>query len=121
MENNTCGVCKAKSEDMMHALIECSHAKQFWCAAKEVFFLKLPKLHPLTWTRDILCDPRNTPEERARIITVMYNIWTSRNNTTHGKSGYNPSKTMEVIQETMQFLELPKNQDSKKGLRQPCK
>jgi hypothetical protein len=120
MENNTCGVCKASSEDLMHALVYCGHARQFCCAASEVLFLKLPKLHPVTWTRDILCDPRFTPEVRARIITVMYNIWTSRNNITHGKGGYNPSKTMEVIQDTLQFLELPK-QKVQRGLRQPCK
>jgi hypothetical protein len=104
----------------MHALVYCGHARQFCCAASEVLFLKLPKLHPVTWTRDILCDPRFTPEVRARIITVMYNIWTSRNNITHGKGGYNPSKTMEVIQDTLQFLELPK-QKVQRGLHEPCK
>ena len=104
----------------MHALITCSHARQFWSAAKESLFLKLPKLHPLTWTKDILCDPRFTSGERARIITVMYNIWTSRNNITHGKEGYNPSKSMELIQDTLNFLELPKNAATMKKPRLHC-
>jgi hypothetical protein len=55
MENNTCGLCKAETEIHMHALIDCSHAKMFWKAAKELLLVKLPRLHPLTWERDILC------------------------------------------------------------------
>jgi ribonuclease HI len=117
MENSTCGICKAESEDLMHVLIECSHAKQFWSAAKEILLLKLPKLHPLTWTKDILCDPRYTPDERAKIITVMYNIWTSRNNITHGEMGYNPAKSMEFISETLSLLEMPKKTPTKEARR----
>jgi hypothetical protein len=103
----------------MHALIECSHAKQFWSAAKEILLLKLTSLHPMTWTKDILCDPRYTADERAKITTVMYNIWTSRTNITHGEVGYNPAKSMEFISETLRPLELPKSVNSKKGARRP--
>jgi hypothetical protein len=88
-------------------------------AAKEILLLKLPKLHPLTWTKDILCDPRYTVDGRAKITTVMYNIWTSRNNITHGEVGYNPAKSMEFITETLSLLELPKKVISKKGARRP--
>jgi hypothetical protein len=35
MENSTCALCKAESESVMHALIDCSHAKLFWEVAKE--------------------------------------------------------------------------------------
>lgn len=48
MENSTCALCKAESEDVMHALIKCSHAKLFWEAAKGLLLIKLPRLHPLT-------------------------------------------------------------------------
>ena len=52
-----CDVCKAMDEDMLHALIHCSHAKAFWKAARDRFQLYLPRLHPDTWARDILIDP----------------------------------------------------------------
>jgi hypothetical protein len=51
MENNTCGIYKALSESLMHALLECSQARHFRSPAKEVLLLKLPRLHPAaTWT-----------------------------------------------------------------------
>ena len=40
----------------MHALVHCSHAKSFWEATKEVLGLKLPRLHPDTWSRDLVVD-----------------------------------------------------------------
>jgi hypothetical protein len=39
--------------------------------------LKLPELHPSTWTRDILCDQIISEKDRPKIITVMWAIWTS--------------------------------------------
>jgi hypothetical protein len=105
----------------MHALIKCSHAKQFWIAAKDILLLKLHRLHPETWTRDIICDPVFSPKERARITTVMYALWTSRNKITHGESGYNPTKTMEFIRETLQTLELLKEHVKGNIQRPACK
>jgi hypothetical protein len=58
---------------------------------------------------------------RAVIITVMYSIWSSRNNLTHGEAGYNPGKTMEVVRETLQALELPVDKDLPKSARPSCK
>jgi hypothetical protein len=104
MENNTCGICKADSETLMHTLTKCSHAKLFWCATKEVILLKLPRLHPSTWARDIVCDPAITMKERSQITSD----WTSRNNITHGEVGFNPTRAMESIYETLQTLELPR-------------
>jgi hypothetical protein len=52
-----CKVCLSANEDMMHALLYCSHAKGFWEEARNVLNLKVPVLHPATWTRDIICDP----------------------------------------------------------------
>jgi hypothetical protein len=39
IENSTCALCKAESETMMHALIECCHAKLFWEAAKDLLLV----------------------------------------------------------------------------------
>ena len=53
-----CNVCLAKEEDLMHALVSCSHARRFWDEAPTWFGFRLPRLHPATWARDILCDDR---------------------------------------------------------------
>jgi hypothetical protein len=99
----------------------CNHAKLFWTAAKDILLVKLPRLHPVTWVGDILCDLLFTQKEREIIITVMYSIWTSRNNLKHGEAGFNPAKSMEVIQETSQMLELPKDKGIPKPPRRACK
>jgi hypothetical protein len=46
----------------------------FWKAAKEILLVKLPRLHPLKWAQDILCDPMFNQKEREIIIVVMYSI-----------------------------------------------
>jgi hypothetical protein len=120
MVDSTCGICKAKSENMFHALIECSHAQMFWAAAKEILLVKLPRLHPTTWARDILCGSLFLEKDIARIISVMYTIWTSRNKVTHGEAVFNPSKSMEFIHEAMQTLEFPKEQRSAKSPTPVC-
>jgi hypothetical protein len=52
-EESICGICKSTIEDVKHALIECSHAKLFWEAAKEILNLKLPRLHPMHGLRTL--------------------------------------------------------------------
>ena len=74
MEDSTCGICKAESETLTHTLIECSHVRMFWTAAKEILLVKLPRLHPATWASDILCDPSFLQKDRELIFTVMYSI-----------------------------------------------
>ena len=121
MENNTCGICKAESETLMHALIECSHARLFWETAKEMLLVKLPRLHPLTWARDVLCESSFDQRDSPVIVSVMYSIWTSRNNLTHGEASFNPAKTMELVKETLQALEVPKVKTMIKKNRPVCK
>uniref|UniRef100_A0ACD5XZE4 Uncharacterized protein n=1 Tax=Avena sativa TaxID=4498 RepID=A0ACD5XZE4_AVESA len=94
----------------MHALVHCSHAQNFWAAAGEVFHLKLPRLHPRTWNRDILCDQMFTERERCQIITIMWSIWTSRNRWTHDKEAYDPVVSMKKAKETLALLEVPVKQ-----------
>ena len=92
---------------MLHALIHCTHAKAFWAAAKDRFQLSLPRLHHDTWARDILLDLMFIDEERCKIITIMHNIWPSRNNWTHDREGYNHVQALKWIHETLAILELP--------------
>ena len=46
-------------------------------------------------------------------------IWDSRNRWTHDDNGYDPSKAMEIIAETMGYLE-NKKKPSEKVRRPPC-
>jgi hypothetical protein len=47
--------------------------------------IKIPELHCSSWMKDILCDPIILHGDRAKIITVMWAIWISRNNITHDR------------------------------------
>ena len=55
------------------------------------------------------------------ITTVMYSIRTSRNNLTHGEVGFNPTKTMDHVRETLQVLQLPKEKSRKAIIHPACK
>jgi hypothetical protein len=51
----------------------------------------------------------------------MYSIWSSRNNLTHGEAGFNSAKTMEMVRETLQTLELPREKVCPKSARPVAK
>ena len=102
-----CKVCLAAEEDMYHALIKCSHAQNFWREARQWLDVKLPELHTMTWSRDVLCDDRFDGSDRAKIITVMWAIWTSRNNITHDKASMEPVQSLKMIRDALAVLELP--------------
>ncbi|XP_073358248.1 uncharacterized protein [Aegilops tauschii subsp. strangulata] len=102
-----CKVCLSTDEDMYHALIQCTHAKRFWVEAREWLGINLPELHGLTWSRDILCDSRFDVSDQAKIIAVMWAIWTSRNNITHDKVSMEPMQSLKLIRDALAVLELP--------------
>lgn len=71
LEENEISAYELLVKDLAHALVHCSHAKQFWVQAQMLFDFTLPKLHPNTWSRDILCDQLFSERERAITVTVM--------------------------------------------------
>jgi hypothetical protein len=102
-----CKICKGADEDMVHAFIKCSHAQSFWTEARKWLNVKLPQLHPSTWCKGILCDTLIDEGDRAKIITVMWAIWTSRNNITHDRESLNPGQSLKKNREALMLLELP--------------
>jgi hypothetical protein len=102
---STCPVCKSTSENLLHALVECSHAQQFWKAANDYLNIKLPRLHPNTWADDILCSDIFEKMDRTKIISIMSAIWDSRNRWSHDDQGYNPTKSVENVAETLVMLD----------------
>ena len=109
---SVCDLCKAMDEDLMHALVHCSHAKSFWATTREVLDLKLPPLHPTTWSRDLVVDTRFSTAERCQIITIMHAIWSSRNRWTHDEDGYNPIQADKRAREDLALLDLPGDRSS---------
>jgi hypothetical protein len=109
MDDSTCGICRASEQILQHALIECNHAKLFWSATKEFLQIKVPRLHPHTWTADILCEQSILEKDRAMMITLMYSIWSSHNNVTHGEKVYDPGESLEFVKEMVLSLELPRD------------
>ena len=105
-----CKICLSADEDMYHALIQCSHANRFWIEARDWLGIKLPELHEMTWSRDILCDPCFDLSDQAKIISVMWAIWTSRNNITHDKASMDPKQSLQMIRDALAVLELPPKQ-----------
>lgn len=49
-----CEDCGHVVEDLFHVSVQCSFARKFWKAMKEMTGKKLPWLHPLTWATDLL-------------------------------------------------------------------
>jgi hypothetical protein len=102
-----CNVCLDADENLMHALIKCSHARKFWVEAMIWLDVKLPDLHPSTWERDILCDPIISDSDRPKIITIMWAIWTSRNSITHDIGTTDPVHSLKRIRDDLAILDLP--------------
>jgi hypothetical protein len=92
----------------MLLLSTCSHAQRFWTEARSSLNIKLPQLHPITWTRDLVCGPQFGDSDRAKIITVMWAIWTSRNNIVHDKNSIDPVHSMKMTRDALSLLDLPR-------------
>jgi hypothetical protein len=105
-----CKVCFAADEDMRYALLRCTHAMRFWSEARVLLDVKIPDLHPVTWAKDVLIDPIVPEEDRAKVITIMWAIWTSRNNITHDRAGLNPVQSMKRMRDDLALLEIPRHQ-----------
>ncbi|KAE8779487.1 Alanyl-tRNA synthetase [Hordeum vulgare] len=99
-----CRVCSAPEEDLKHALIHCPHAQRFWEEACAWFGLRLPNLHPVSWARDITRDPSFTTDERARITTIMWSIWHSKNRIKHGDEGRDPAAKMKATKRLLHYF-----------------
>lgn len=74
-ETSNCPLCGHEMETLFHALVECDHARMFWSMAKEHFGLKVPNLHPATWTEDILDHKVVSKRDAAVAISIMWTIW----------------------------------------------
>jgi hypothetical protein len=105
-----CKICLDADEDMRHTLLKCTHARRFWDEARVLLDVKVPKLNPSTWAKDVLCDSIIRDDERGKMITVMWAIWTSRNNLTHDRVGLDPRQSMLRTRNDLAMLDIPRRQ-----------
>ncbi|KAI4979750.1 hypothetical protein ZWY2020_016503 [Hordeum vulgare] len=68
--------------------------------------VKRPNLHPHTWSKDILCVPMFSLIDKARMVSIMWSIWTSRYNVTHDKGDLDPVQSMKLIRDSLALLDL---------------
>jgi hypothetical protein len=81
-----CATCGAHPESTYHAFFTCSYARQFWRTLTELTSVKLPELHPVTWSVDILDEKCCNEHDRCLILCGMWSLWSSRNDRKHGRS-----------------------------------
>jgi hypothetical protein len=79
-----CHSCGNK-KTIRHALFECTWAKLFWQEIKEVTRVKIPELHPTSWSMDIIDSNLLRPRDAAVILCGAWSIWSERNARKHGE------------------------------------
>uniref|UniRef100_A0A0A8YG60 Reverse transcriptase zinc-binding domain-containing protein n=1 Tax=Arundo donax TaxID=35708 RepID=A0A0A8YG60_ARUDO len=82
-----CEACGSEEESVRHVLLDCTIARLFWSNAKELTSVKIPKLHPTSWARDLLHNHICSRKDSAVIICGMWTLWMARNKRKHGEPG----------------------------------
>lgn len=99
--------CGNDAEYLFHALITCGPAMLFSDSACDFFRLKLPKLHPLTWARDLLDQSFISKTSELIMTSVMRAIWGNQNKYAHSEIGYQSMGYMQLIDELVKSLDVP--------------
>ena len=100
----TCYFCGNEDESTFHALTKCTLAAIFWDKLKSLTGVKLPRLHPGTWTRDLFENACCPEADRGIILCGMWSLWCSRNDRRHGKAPINPCLAINWALETCLHL-----------------
>jgi ribonuclease HI len=82
-----CKTCGADEESIFHALFECTWARLFWEELKKVVSIKVPVLHPNSWSTDLIEGKIIKQEEACVILCGCWAVWTERNALWHGEGG----------------------------------
>ncbi|RLN04506.1 hypothetical protein C2845_PM13G11980 [Panicum miliaceum] len=84
-QEDHCEACGEAGESLFHVAFMCTYASLFWQAVKEMTGCKLPRLHPDTWTRDLLTGDLCSSMEAALLIYGVWSLWSGRNDRRHGR------------------------------------
>lgn len=85
-DSNSCQICGAVSEDILHALFTCPVAAAVW----RFFFQFFPRIRPSVFSIrsfwNLICDASETSAASIAAFTA-WSIWTNRNAIIHHESG----------------------------------
>jgi hypothetical protein len=73
----------------------CDFAIKFWDNFRALTGIKLPKLCPRTWTRDLLENEFCRDEDRGVIMCGLWSLRRSRNDRRHGKRPIDPGAAID--------------------------
>jgi hypothetical protein len=100
----------ARGETLYHVAFECTFAARFWEAAMDMSGCKIPRLHPATWTRDLLSTEMCSKKDGAFIICGIWSMWNGRNARRHGRDEWSAKaavKHIAAMVEELLCLEFP--------------
>jgi hypothetical protein len=99
----TCYFCGNEDESTFHALTQCTSAVIFWDKLKSLTGVKLPRLHPGTWTRDLFDNVCCSETDRGIILCGMWSLWCSRNDRRHDKAPIDPCLAINWVKAQVWF------------------
>ena len=89
---------------MFHVAFKCPLARRFWQSAKDLVGIKIPALHPATWTRDLLSPDKVLNTDAAMIICGVWSLWAGRNARKLGRVSWNPGAAVRHISKMLEDL-----------------
>jgi hypothetical protein len=99
-----CGICGASEESIRHVLMECTVARIFWQITKDTTGVKIPKLHEVTWARDLLDGNICSRKDATIILCDMWSLWMQRNKRCHGEESQPIQKAVDWVRDTASDL-----------------
>jgi len=100
----TCSFCGMEEETTFHSLTQCEFAISFCDKFRALTGIKLPKLCPRTWTRDLLENSFCSEEDRGVILCGMWSLWRGRNDRRHAKRPIDPGAALDWALEVCRQL-----------------
>lgn len=99
-----CEVCGDPDECLYHMFFLCPVAQLFWQEVKLLSGIKVPMLHPDSWTTDIfkpeICPSRTT----TWLVCGAWSLWNGRNNRRHGRKAWEPAAMARFISSVLEDL-----------------
>jgi ribonuclease HI len=93
-----------EEETTFHSLTQCEFAISFCDKFRALTGIKLPKLCPRTWTRDLLENSFCSEEDRGVILCGMWSLWRGRNDRRHAKRPIDPGAALDWALEVCRQL-----------------
>jgi hypothetical protein len=87
MEHIACCESCGEEETIEHTLFRCPWTQIFWQELRKLAGVKVPVLHPDSWSMDIIDGTVVHRRDACMILCACWSIWTERNARRHGEQG----------------------------------